>query len=157
MARWHLRLAPWAAVLLLCGAGLEDEMSQTEFKRAGLDKLSAEELDFLNAYLGRDALPPRPVASAPSPVQAVASSQPEAPQGSVRSEEPIKSRIRGEFRGWDGHTRFVLENGQVWQQRVAGTYRHRVSNPTVSIAKGRFGHYLVLQSTGRRIGVKQVR
>ena len=132
-------------------------MSQTEFQRAGLDKLSAEELDFLNAYLGRDALPPRPVDSAPSPVLAVASSQPEAPQRTVRPDEPIKSRIRGEFRGWEGRTRFVLENGQVWQQRVAGTYRHRASNPTVSIAKGRFGHYLVLQSTGRRIGVKQVR
>jgi len=157
MNEWRRVAASLAAISMLCGAGLEDEMSQTEFKRAGLDKLSAEELNFLNAYLGRDALPPGPVASAPSPVQAVASSQPEAPQGSVRSEEPIKSRIRGEFRGWDGHTRFVLENGQVWRQRVAGTYRHRAYNPTVSIAKGRFGHYLVLQGTGRRIGVKQVR
>ena len=157
MNRWHRVAASLAAILLLCGAGLEDEMSQTEFKRAGLDKLSAEELDFLNAYLGRDALPPRPVASAPPPAPTVASSAPDAPHPSVRPDEPVKTRIRGEFRGWDGHTRFVLENGQVWQQRVAGTYRHRASNPTVSIARGRFGHYLVLQSTGRRIGVKQVR
>ena len=144
MARWHRRLAPWVAVLLLCGAGLEDEMSPAEFERAGLDKLSAAELDYLNTYLGRIA-------------KESVSPEPEALRQAARPGQPIKSRIRGEFKGWDGQTRFVLENGQIWQQRVAGTYRHRASNPPVTIAKGRFGHYLTLDASGRRVGVKRVR
>ena len=157
MERWHRRLAPLAAVLLLCGAGLEEEMSRTEFERAGLDKLSAEELAYLNAYLGRAAPPPGSIADASEPARQAAPPKPQAPLRTARSGEPIKSRIRGEFRGWDGHTRFVLENGQVWQQRVAGTYRHRASNPRVTIAKGRFGHHLTVDASGRRVGVKRVR
>lgn len=31
-------------------------------------------------------------------------------------DEVIKTRILGKFTGWDGHTIFRLENGQVWQQ-----------------------------------------
>ena len=123
-------------------------MSRAEFERAGLEKLSAEELAYLNAYLGRRSPPPVAVADA---------SKPDARVPAARPGEPIKSRIRGEFRGWDGRTRFVLENGQVWQQRVAGTYRHRASNPPVTIVKGRFGHYLTLDASGRRVGVKRVR
>ena len=155
MARWLLWLAPWAAVLLLSGAGLEDAMSPAEFERAGLDKLSAAELDYLNAYLGLVAPPPS--VSAPTAVREAAPPKQEAPRQAARSGQPIKSRIRGEFRGWEGGTRFVLENGQIWQQRVAGTYRHRASNPPVTIAKGRFGHYLTLDASGRRVGVKRVR
>ena len=156
MGRWRWRVLPLAAVLLLGGAGLEEEMSEAEFERAGLGKLSEAELAYLNAYLGRAAPTPGPIAGVPAPTDPPAASKPETPSAAVRSGEPVKSRIRGEFRGWDGHTRFVLENGQVWQQRTAGTYRHRASNPPVTIAKGRFGHYLTLESSGRRIGVRQV-
>ena len=152
--RW---VAPWAAVLLLCGAGFEDQMSQAEFEQAGLDKLSAVELAYLNAYLGRTVRPPEPTAVTSAPAQESDSSKRQAPRRAVRPNEPIKSRIRGEFRGWEGRTRFVLENGQVWQQRVAGTYGHRAFNPPVTIAKGRFGHYLILDASGRRVGVKRLR
>jgi hypothetical protein len=31
-------------------------------------------------------------------------------------DEVIKTRILGRFHGWEGHTIFTLENGQVWQQ-----------------------------------------
>ena len=33
----------------------------------------------------------------------------------IRDErDSIQSRILGEFKGWDGYTKFNLENGQVW-------------------------------------------
>ena len=34
----------------------------------------------------------------------------------------IKSRINGEFKGWEGDTTYQLQNGQVWQQ---STYKYQ--------------------------------
>ena len=68
----------------------------------------------------------------------------------------IHTRIKGEFNGWSGQTLFVLENGQRWRQRVSGVYRHRAQSPAVTIIKGRFGYYLIVDKTKRRIGVKRV-
>jgi hypothetical protein len=56
----------------------------------------------------------------------------------------IKSRIIGEFEGWSGHTRFRLENGQVWKQSEADTFVVKSrSNPEVTIRRGMFGSYLL--------------
>ena len=68
----------------------------------------------------------------------------------------IHTRIKGEFNGWSGQTLFVLENGQRWRQRVSGVYRHRAQSPAITIIKGRFGYYLIVDKTKRRIGVKRV-
>jgi hypothetical protein len=54
----------------------------------------------------------------------------EAPVLQVENEEVIEvaeqgvtSRIVGEFSGWSGKTRFVLENGQVFEQRRPGRWK----------------------------------
>ena len=173
---------------LLGGATLEQEMSEREFERAGLDKLTEEELAFLNDYLGREAISPAdafgreqvdtmPARSRPAPVAEAEAAESKAVESaaeqrrSIRSRigriiggrdrqqhvQAIHSRIKGEFRGWDGQTLFVLENGQQWRQRLSSVYRHRASNPEVTIAKGRFGYYLIVDKTKRRVGVKRVR
>ena len=72
--------------------------------------------------------------------------------------EQISARLQGEFRGWDGQTVFRLDNGQVWRQRVGGSYRSpRRTDPEVVVEKGRFGYYLKIVESGRTVAVKRIR
>lgn len=113
---------------------IEAEMTQSEQVAAGLDKLSAAQLAYLNDWLSRRQ-----------------TQQPAQPA-------LISARILGAFEGWDGETRFRLDNGQVWQQRVGGRYRVPArTNPEVEIERSRFGYYLKLVETGRTVGVHRVR
>lgn len=48
---------------------------------------------------------------------------PATPKGQPAETAAIESRIAGQFNGWDGHTVFLLENGQVWQQ-ASYSYRY---------------------------------
>lgn len=108
-------------------APIEQQMSPTEFKAAGLDKLSAAELAALNAWLSRSQSAPPAVAAQPSrPAPAVRPEDVAVPEGYalVRSgpgldendRTPVESHIAGTFTGWSGNTRFRLANGQVWEQ-----------------------------------------
>jgi hypothetical protein len=94
---------------------LQDRMTPEEFKAAGLDKLTPEELANLNAFLGRDNA---------KRVEEVKRAEQNAVAGfgghSTPNNEPIVSRLIGRFDGWDGKTVFRLENGQVWQQSETG-------------------------------------
>ncbi len=126
---------------------IETRMAPADWQAAGLDKLSADELAALNAWLARS----RAVASPPP------ASQPDRP--TARRDAPaIAARIQGEFKGWKGNTVFRLDNGQVWRQRVGGRYRSpTLENPEVLIEKGAFGYYLKVLEADRSIGVKRVR
>jgi hypothetical protein len=117
---------------------IEELMSASEFRQAGLAKLSPQELAALNRWLGKYAM------AVASSVQKV-DTAPGAPQ-------VIENNIEGEFQGWDGETIFKLDNGQIWQQasyaytyhyayrpkvvifRSGGTYRMRVDGTTGDIA-----------------------
>src|SRR5690606_12404772 len=85
---------------------LEERMSAAQFRTAGLDKLSPEELAALNAWLQQNLDMPQAVAPMPY------GSGRGAPGGDGGT---VRSRLIGEFRGWSGKTTFQLENGQVWQ------------------------------------------
>ena len=167
---------------------LELLMSPAEFKAAGLDKLNASELQRLEAWLAQkgirspamssQAAEPESNSSAqtstsPSatlPATAVESAPKQVSEAQFGKEqirikpEPdsvpdsITAQIIGEFRGWDGNTIFRLDNGQVWQQRVGGSYRGpRRIDPQVVIEKGRFGYYLSLEGSRRSVGVKRIK
>ena len=70
----------------------------------------------------------------------------------------IRSRIPGDFSGWDGRTHFALENGQVWRQTEPGVFSVRLTNPIVVIEKGLMGaFYLRVEGYGSRIRVKRVK
>jgi len=87
--------------------GLEKNMSPQEFQKAGLNKLSAEELAALNAWLtGQMKQREAAVANAPH-IDRSGFLEP-------GDDTPVHSRILGEFHGWRGRTHFALENGQVW-------------------------------------------
>lgn len=126
--------------------GIERMMKAEEFEAAGLKKLDPEELDRLNAWLMRF----------------LAYESPQVLKTDEKLQElqsvPVRSRIVGSFRGWDGDTTFTLDNGEVWKQRLPGRYAIRLENPEVEIFKNLLGyHELKVVQTGRRVGVTRLR
>lgn len=126
--------------------GIERMMKAEEFEAAGLKKLDPEELDRLNAWIMRF----------------LAYESPQVLKTDEKLQElqsvPVRSRIVGSFRGWDGDTTFTLDNGEVWKQRLPGRYAIRLENPEVEIFKNLLGyHELKVVQTGRRVGVTRLR
>jgi hypothetical protein len=153
----RLRLA---LILALAASGLhaqtfsslEERMSEAEFRAAGLDKLSAEELANLNAWLRDRAAS----AAATTPARARGDERvglPDGPEG-----RSVVSRIAGEFTGWGGSTRFELENGQVWQQDEATSLRGvRADHPVVTIEPAFLGSYRMrVDGFNQRVRVKRI-
>ena len=134
---------------------LEERMSAKEFKAAGLDKLSPEELAQLNSWLSQEV---GQVAGAAAP--AVAEDR-RGFENSGNNYDDIETRIDGKFTGWDGREgRFVLTNGQVWQS-VDPSSRLRgvdLDSPVVKIEAGAFGAwFLSLEGYNTRVRVKRVK
>lgn len=73
-------------------------------------------------------------------------------------DEVIKTRILGRFRGWDGHTTFTLENGQVWQQSNPDMkFFPGLVDPEVELIPGGWaGWKLMVVSEGLWCKVKRV-
>jgi hypothetical protein len=94
---------------------VEELMSAQQFQRAGLDKLSPEELQQLNSWLGTYTK---------AVLQAANAERSTSGEGAETTAPAIESRIDGEFTGWDGETVFKLQNGQIWQQ-ASYAYRYR--------------------------------
>ena len=155
-----VRLALLAALLALPLAaiaqerpGIEHEMSEAEFKAAGLDKLSATELARLNAWLGRKVA--QETSAAVEQAVARASEQErEAGREEGRkevveknrgffhfgSDEAIESTISGEFSGFGRGRQYRLDNGQVWEQTDSATLAGvRRTSPKVRIKPGAMG------------------
>lgn len=153
--RFRPRLLACAALLLSLSApalaqrvvdgDLQQQMSPTEFKAAGLDKLSAQELATLKRWLQGKV--------EAATTQAVAAVREEArEQGRQEvivknrgffdfgSSEPITGVLQGEFRGFGKGRVYVLDNGQEWEQTdstsVVGV---RKQSPKVSIKPGVMG------------------
>lgn len=136
-----LALALLAFDAASAGERIEEQMTLETFRATGLDKLTAEELDRLNDWL-RGRL--KRVEEA-----ARASAAPAEPPAEIRS------RIDGDFAGWDGDTVFRLKNGQVWEQRTGGRWRHRARDPEVVITRNLLGFYrMELVDEGRSVGVR---
>ena len=124
-------------------ASLEEQMSGDEFKSAGLDKLSPQELASLNAWIRARSLAtldaPR---SSSVPMTSVSTDAGAAKESDIEKmpREPIVARINGKFSGWDGKTVFKLENGMIWAQADGHKfYTQELQNPTVTIEPAMFG------------------
>jgi hypothetical protein len=78
-------------------ASLRERMGPEQFKAAGLDKLSADELKHLDNWIAGVKT---------VVVEKVVEKQ-------VEDFSDINSALVGEFRGWRGYTEFTLANGQV--------------------------------------------
>lgn len=117
---------------------LQQQMSTEQFKAAGLDKLSTEELAALNDWLQ-------------GKVQQAATSAVEQAREEGRQEvivanrgfydfgsnEPIVGKLEGEFRGFGKGRQYTLDNGQVWEQTDDATAAGvRKQAPAVRITPG---------------------
>jgi hypothetical protein len=125
---------------------VQDLMTPEEFQSSGLDKLTPAELEALNAWLLRYTAHDAPVVRKTSPEvkREVADAKPQV----------IHSQIEGTFEGWSGKTLFRLKNGQVWQQRLPGTYKASLVEPEVEVYQKYLGFYwLKIVQTGRAVGV----
>jgi hypothetical protein len=127
--------------------GIAKLMSAEEFARAGLDRLSAEQLRALDDWLVR-------YTAGEAYVVQTTSEQVRAAAPEFR----IEARIVPPFAGWDGQTVFRLDNGQVWRQRIKGRYRFDGDDTRVVITRNLLGFYnMTLVGPGRSVGVEPVR
>lgn len=97
-----------AAEQILSGS-IKEMMSPEEFRASGLNKLSSEEMEKLNAWLQgyREA------------TEKVTEKKTEKRVAATQSwfhHEPIVSRVDGSFTGLKGKTVIKLEDGTVWKQ-----------------------------------------
>jgi len=121
-------------------------MSASEFRQAGLTKLSAQEKAALNLWLTRYAIKLYTAASGSQTADS-ASSSPSA----------IESQIDGTFKGWDGDTIFKLTNGQIWQQASYAYTYHYAYRPEVVIYKGGSVYKMKVEGVDHSINVRRIK
>ncbi|HET9835374.1 MAG TPA: hypothetical protein VFP88_03385 [Rhodanobacteraceae bacterium] len=128
-------------------SSLEERMPSADFKAAGLDKLSPEELKYLDAWL-QNHQQVKMVNSSGSPVFYADSDR-----------EKFETHILGGFNGWSGHSQFTLSNGQVWKQTESGSYScPPVTNPSVTIKPMMLGSWLMyVQGCNESVRVERVK
>jgi hypothetical protein len=120
---------------------LQDMMTAEEFKAAGLEKLTAEELKKLNAWLQGY----REVAETKAAEKATAQT---AKTSRAKLEQTL-SRVDGTFTGLTGHTIIKLEDGTVWKQgNIDDHYRAQVTDhPAAFVSRGPFGWKMRIEGT----------
>lgn len=156
-------------------ASLEEQMTGTEFERAGLEKLTPEELRFLNDWLENNRLPraadPEPDGEANVVADAAAATRDRQSLRTTSAADPdtgfelrrkrstVSSRIAGTFDGWSGKTDFTLENGMVWRQAESGRYGVRtLDSPEVRIEPKLGGSWrLYVEGLNRSLKVRRIK
>lgn len=120
-------------------------MPQSAFRAAGLDKLSPEELKYLNDWLAAHG----------GNAHARASGDFYSDSG---DREAIDSHISGDFFGWRGKTVFTLDNGQKWVQAESGQFDIRpLTHPAVKIKPMILGSWLMyVDGCGCNLRVKRI-
>ncbi len=114
-------------------------MSHEEFSKAGLSKLSDEEIKALDAWLQKHTL---------KFAQAVAAQG----QGKV-----IETQIEGEFEGWDGDTIWKMTNGQIWKQAAYAYHYHYAYRPKVLIYQSGVTHKMKVDGVSQEVTVERVK
>ena len=124
---------------------LQDMMTAEEFKAAGLEKLSSEELKNLNAWLQGY----REVAETKAAEKATAEATEKAAKTSRAKMDQIFSRVDGTFTGLTGRTIIKLEDGTVWKQaNIDDRYRGQVTDhPMAFVSRSPFGWKMRIEGT----------
>ena len=138
--------------------GVEETMRPEEFKAAGLDKLSEDELQHLDAWL--QGYRQSTQKKATEQAQAKASEEikkatdkaekatEEANAASARTKlDTLVSRVDGDIDGVKGHTVIRLEDGTVWKQVNADDrYRAQVTDhPSAVVLHTTFGYKMRIE------------
>lgn len=165
-----------AIVVAMAGVALAAEFSDSlrpqDFSSAGLAKLSPDELARLDTLV-RDYKREAEARAAQAEDEARAAKIEAAEQRKAEASrmaqikkvspraaleiEPIETRIKGKFTGWDGKAVFALENGDRWQVANSGTsyYTPAIDNPRVKIEPAAFGGFwMTIFDIDQRVRVK---
>ena len=162
-----------AAVLLACAAPaasaqqtIQQQMTAEEFATAGLDKLSAGELDALNRWLQRQVQEEtsavveqaREEGRKQARADVATRSGGAATAGGSARREQFQSNIVGQFTGFARGQRYTLANGQVWEQTDASTLEGvRATDPKVTLYPGTLGAwFLRIDGYNTRARVRRV-
>ena len=152
--------------------GILELMTAEQYHRAGLHKLSADELRALEGWLrdhagefpavGRTAPAADPAPGAPAAAAAPEETSVEEnfgfPDPPADGAEVLHARIEQPFRGWSGKTVFLLDNGQVWKQRASGHFTYSGDDTRVVISKNSWGFFVMrLVDADRSVGVRRVK
>src|SRR5437763_5072363 len=117
---------------------IQDVMSPEEFKAAGLDKLSSEELQKLDAWLQgyREATQ-----------KATEATTEKKMKKSFFNREPVVSRVDGSFAGLRGRTLIKLEDGTVWKQANIDDHAgpSPIDHPGAAVVWTGFGYKMRIQ------------
>lgn len=162
MARIRSRVLALAVALAFGAAAqaappIQQQMSPEEFRAAGLDKLSADELARLNAWLGRTLEVETAKAATAAKKKVVDENRGFFNFGEV---EPVRSTLAGEFRGFGMGRTYVLANGQEWKQTdAAELVGVRLKDPPVVITPSIVGNvwYMSVGRYGTRAKVMRVK
>jgi hypothetical protein len=131
-------LEPAAAAQPEISGSIKEMMSPEEFKAAGLNKLSPDELQKLDAWLQGY----RQVTEQKAEKKATARAE--------RTKlDVLVSRVDGSFTGLTGRTIIRLEDGTVWKQANADD-RYRPKNPdhpAAAVIHGVFGYKMQIEGT----------
>lgn len=137
-------------------SSLEERMSDADFRAAGLDKLTPEELERLNVWL-RSRLNEIPT-TAVSPSQ-VGFKPDDGIFATGGDRGDIVSRVDGVFDGWRRNTVLKLENGQWWQVTESQSFSvPEMQSPAVTISPAMLGSWLIkVEGYNRSARVTRVR
>ena len=125
---------PAQAAQELISGSIQEMMSPEEFKAAGLNKLSPEELQKLDAWLQgyREATEKRTEKKVTK---------------SFFNREPVVSRVDGSFAGLRGRTLIKLEDGTVWKQANLDDHvgPSPIDHPGAAVVWSGFGYKMRIQ------------
>jgi hypothetical protein len=156
----YLLLGAFLVLRAVAADNFWTQLTPEERAAAGVADLTPAQRVALDRLAGRFAK--QGARQAVEEVKAEAKQQKVANAGLARNDENevIRTRIAGEFRGWDGRTMFRFENGQVWQQTDSGekfTTAPQASSE-VELRPSRIGGWkLFVPSVDRWVRVKRVR
>jgi hypothetical protein len=133
---------------------VEETMRPEEFKAAGLDKLSEDELQHLDAWLHGY----RESTKKKATEQAEAKAHEEIKTATVKATEEAKktamtridtavSRVDGTIEGLKGRTTIRLEDGTLWKQANADDRYHATNpdHPPASVIRTSFGYKMRIE------------
>src|SRR5205814_3349868 len=130
--------APVHAAREETSGSIQQAMTPDEFKAAGLDKLSSEELQKLDAWLQgyREATQKATEATTEKKLKK-----------SFFNREPVVSRVDGSFAGLRGRTLIKLEDGTVWKQANIDDHAgpSPIDHPGAAVVWTGFGYKMRIQ------------
>jgi hypothetical protein len=132
---------PAAAAPQEMSGSIKEMMSPAEFNAAGLNKLSADELQKLDAWMQGYRQVTEQTAEKKATAKAAAESHAKM--------DLLVSRVDGQFNGLTGRTIIRLEDGTVWKQANADDrYRAKVTDhPAAAVIHGVFGYKMRIEGT----------